>query len=84
MDMPDSRLFDFDTNAIHWNQKASDEALRDYPEIYRNHLAIAIAIADWESNLDEDDRDFRKALRDVAAHLRQADFVPNGVLMPTS
>lgn len=82
LDFDDSELADFDPARL-------NQALTDHPAVMLNHLRIAVSLDDWasnlerdETNLDEDfERGFVKALREVAAHLRQSDYVPGGAML---
>lgn len=76
------RLADFDEDRI-------SEALAAHPELYLNHLRMAEHITGWAKRLERENQDgaagglfdytqFIEALREVAAHLRQADWVPGG------
>lgn len=87
MTMPsDVQLFDFETSQLaDWDDERAQEALRDHPDVYRSHLLIARWAEGWADRLvespdDEDYGDYVAALMEVAAHLRQADFVPGGAL----
>jgi hypothetical protein len=86
MTLTDDQLFDFDKDRIEWSTEAADTALAEYPDLYRNHLAIALWLDRWQQQLDSglgDFNEFRSALREVAAHLRQADCVPTGPIYRT-
>ena len=40
-DVPDDQLFDFDkSELLYWDQERAEALLAQYPELYRNHLAI--------------------------------------------
>lgn len=89
MRLIDQELLDFDTRILaHWDEARVEQALRETPELYRNHLVIARWLDDWIEGLEDqadhtDDRvndGFIAALREVRAHLRQADLVPAGIL----
>jgi hypothetical protein len=86
--MPTPNLFDFDTDRLAgYDPVRVDRALREHSAIYVNHLQVAQWLQGWAERLDEqadsrrDDTDFIRALREVAAHLRQADLVPGGPLL---
>lgn len=88
--MPTPDIFDFDTEKLaDYNPDRIERVLLDHPGVYVNHLFIADHLAEWSSRLSdgalERDSDFNrgyaKALREVAAHLRQGDYVPNGAFM---
>jgi hypothetical protein len=85
--LSEEQLLDFDRGRLaHWSQERQDAALTDHRELYLNHLAIAKHLDFWVTNLDSrpalegGDEDFIRALREVAAHLRQGDYLPDGVL----
>ena len=86
-DLTDAELFDFDKNRLaHWDEARVAEALEEFPELYRNHLTIAIWMQGWAERLEEDAdsefaRGYARAVREVTAHLRQADLVPGGALL---
>lgn len=85
MSVSDDRLLDFDASRlVHWDTTDVKRLLAEYPELYRNHLGIAKLLDSWVDRLDADDdgnnAGFAQALREVAAHLRQGDLLPSGVL----
>jgi hypothetical protein len=91
MPLTDEELFDFDRKRLgSYNKKWTDEVFAEMPDLYRNHLTIAKWIDGWRERMrdggpgDLRSEEFRKgsafALREIAAHLRQADFVPGGAL----
>lgn len=81
-------LLAFDRSKLaHPEQEPTDWALSNFRDLYLNHLVIARHLDRWAENLEEGfglDAEFRRgvvhALREVAAHLRQADYVPSGTL----
>ena len=86
--MPTPDMFDFDTYRLaDYDPARVRKALREHPAIYVNHLEVAQWIEGWAERLEpyggdsSDDSDFVKALREVIAHLRQADLVPGGPLL---
>lgn len=82
--MPTPDIFDFDTDELAaYNDAHIDAALKSEPTLYLNHLRIAKHIDGWVESLeaDDDDPEYVKALRTVAAHLRQGDYLPDGVLL---
>lgn len=92
MERTDEQLLDFDTTDLaNWNLQAATAALAgEHGSLYRNHLAVAEWIASWSQNLrdgeflenpSEFNEGFTRALAEVAAHLRQADLLPGGVLL---
>ncbi|WP_037219204.1 hypothetical protein [Rhodococcus sp. JG-3] len=84
--MPSPTYFDFDTtNLEDYDPERVATALREHPAIYLNHLELAQHLTNWADRLDVDipkkDEDgiaYTDALREVAAHLRQADYIPGG------
>jgi hypothetical protein len=85
---PDEVLLSFDTSRLaNYSQVNAEKALVDYPDVYRSHLLIAHWVDKWIGEMAEDptlsgasQEGFVKGLREVAAHLRQADFLPGGRL----
>ncbi|MGW3072362.1 hypothetical protein [Kitasatospora sp. NPDC001132] len=88
----DEQLLDFDKDRLaHWNQADAEQALAgERADLYRNHLAIAHWIDGYAQRLEEGEfaenpTDFNKGylegIRDLAAHLRQADLLPDGTLL---
>ena len=89
----DEELLDFDKSRLaDWDGKRAAEALEQMPELYRNHLTVAKWIDYWREDVEEQTEsgislrgdEFHKgmvqALRDIAAHLRQTDLLPTGIL----
>ena len=85
--MPTPRIFDFDENDLAlYEPEEIDRILETHPAIYINHLGMARFLEKWADRLDADrtmpaqEREpaYAEALRTVAAHLRQGDFVPGG------
>lgn len=88
--MPTPEIFDFDTESLaDYNPNRIELVLLDHPGVYVSHLFIANHLEGWASRLlegalerDSDfNRGYGKALREVAAHLRQGDYVPSGAFM---
>lgn len=86
MPIPDQLDFDSERLAMYEEGRVR-EALTEHPSLYINHLEIAQHLSGWAERLEEDarpalDPEFTKgyveALREVAAHLRQADYAPGG------
>ena len=84
----------FETDGLaDFSQDRLNEKLAELPELTTNHLQVAVALDTWATNLDFDvkrsaalgetkyNEGFAAALRDVAAHLRQCDFLPGGDLL---
>lgn len=81
MPIPEALQFPTD-NLAHFDQARIDRALTESPELYLNHLRIAKHLDSWsESSAADDDADFAQALREVAAHLRQGDYLEDGILL---
>jgi hypothetical protein len=84
--LSEDQLLDFDRSRLaSWSQERQHQALADHRELYLNHLTIAKHLDFWIGNLDAqpslhaDQEEFIAALREVAAHLRQGDYLPDGV-----
>ncbi|MEH3157296.1 MAG: hypothetical protein PGN29_19085 [Gordonia paraffinivorans] len=92
MSQPDYLSFDRD-NLADFDQERLDQALADKPELTENHLKIALSLETWADNFEHDvaerpsmedsdyNRGYREALREVAAHLRQCDYLPGGDML---
>lgn len=92
MSMSDEQLLDFDKERLaHWDEERVAHTLAgENGAIYRNHLEIAQWIDSWIERMDERDagrrtlehqRGLVAGVREIAAHLRQADFVSDGDLL---
>ncbi|ARV80832.1 MULTISPECIES: hypothetical protein [Mycobacterium] len=88
--MPAPDIFNFDdSNLATYDPKKINRVLSEQPALYINHLRIARSIAGWADRLDADattsgaefQRGYAKALREIAAHLRQADYVEGGPMI---
>ncbi|WP_078314737.1 hypothetical protein [Mycobacterium sp. D16Q16] len=87
--MPTPDIFDFDAeNLAGYDQDVIDKILVEQPALYVNHLRIARSIRGWASRLQgshtgdkEFQRGYVRALREVAAHLRQGDYVEGGPMI---
>lgn len=89
--MPTPKIFDFDPERLaDYDSNRIDQLLAEHPATYADHLAIALHISGWaermeqraiEKDTGEFDRGYAKALREVAAHLRQGDYAPSGAFM---
>lgn len=88
--MPTPDIFDFDPDQLaDYNPDKIATILIEQPALYMNHLRIARSIRGWASRVREtaagDDNAFRRgyeqALREVAAHLRQGDYVEGGEMI---
>ncbi len=87
--LTDEDLLNFDHDAIeHFDLDDAQDALDEYGDVYRAQLVTAHWLDRWAKRLgDVDsiddpkfDEGFAKALREVAAYLRQGDLIPGGVL----
>lgn len=86
--MPTPDLFDFDPERLTDYQPARvRHALTHHSTIYVNHLEIAQWLEHWADSMEElqaparEDGGFIDALLQVAGHLRQADFVPDELIL---
>ncbi|WEH40791.1 hypothetical protein [Streptomyces sp. AM 2-1-1] len=95
MAISDEQLLNFDKERLaHWDEGRAEHTLAgEHGAIYRNHLEIAHWIDDWVENMERNDvghrtpeqtEGFIKGVREIAANLRQADLVPNGILLQGS
>jgi hypothetical protein len=86
----DAELLDFDGSRLEdWSEDTARRLLEEQPVIYRNHLEIAKWIDGWVERMHRDARDefqagYEKGVREIAAHLRQGDLVPQGALLNDS
>jgi hypothetical protein len=93
MALTDEELFDFDRKRLDgYQEKWVNEVLETMPDLYRNHLTVAKWIDHWREGLEEaatsptaggfEDhyKGMVEVLLEIAAHLRQADLVPGGIL----
>lgn len=87
--LTDQDLLNFDRDAIqHFDLDDAKDALDEHGDVYRAQLVAAHWLDGWAERLTETDpiddpkfdEGFAQALREVAAHLRQGDLVPGGVL----
>jgi hypothetical protein len=85
MDRSDEALLDFDPEVlVSWDPDRTRRLLAEQPDLYGNHLAIARFIDGWLERLlndaqpDDFNRGFAEGLREIAAHLRNADFTAEG------
>jgi hypothetical protein len=86
----DDELLGFDPSTLAgFDEDRTRRALADHPDLYRNHLLIALWLDGWITRNREGlhgrewtdvDQGFEMALRDIRAHLRQADLLPGGIL----
>lgn len=76
--VPTPSIFNFEATTLYNEDKAA-EALSTHPALYVNHLSIAQRLEQWGEQLvgtEGFQAGFKDALLDVAAHLRQADYLP--------
>lgn len=91
--MTDDQLLDFDHSRLaHFDLEEARSTLARLGDVYRAQLVAARWIDGWRDRMErrgespthlrsEDyDAGFDQALREVAAHLRQGDLVPGGIL----
>lgn len=91
--LSDRDLLDFDASRIaHFDREEARRTLSgEHAEVYRAQLVVARWIDQWREGVTGDAflarergpewmKGFEEALREVAAHLRQGDFVPGGTL----
>lgn len=86
--MPTPDIFDFEPTSG-YDQDAVDRLLVEQPALYLNHLRVALALSQWSSRMAEHGgglsedyrRGYAQALREVAAHLRQGDYVEDGEMI---
>jgi hypothetical protein len=87
--LTDNELLDFDLKRLGGLTREPRSILEEHGDAYRNQLVAARWIERWAEGLEGPrpdrpaDRYFdgmAEALRDVAAHLRQGDLLPGGVV----
>jgi hypothetical protein len=92
MEKTDEQLLDFDKSRLaDWNPERADAALAgEHGALYRNHLEIAQWIDGWVERMEEGREaasapefqdGFVQGVREIAAHLRQTDLLPDGVIL---
>lgn len=87
--MPTPLAFDFDAQSLSsYDPETVERLLAEQPALYINHLRMARCIRGWADRMGESpsgneefNRGYAKALREVAAHLRQGDYVEGGIMM---
>ncbi|WP_237295674.1 hypothetical protein [Streptomyces violaceoruber] len=93
--MSDEHLLDFDKERLeHWDGEHAARLLQGSDAaMYRNHLEIAQWIDGWVDEMEasasanlnpEHEKGVITGVRAIAAHLRQADLLPDGVLLQGS
>jgi hypothetical protein len=90
MPLTDDELFDFDHNRLdEFDLGAAQHRLAEKGDTYRTQLVAARWIDGWRERMEEDEgsmqsedwhEGFNYAMREIAAHLRQGDLLPGGVL----
>jgi hypothetical protein len=91
--LTDDELLDFDLTRLDGFETAPRTLLQRHGDLYRNHLVVARWLMRYHDDrsrravsaaLGDRGTDFEKgaldSLRDIAAHLRQGDFLPGGRL----
>jgi hypothetical protein len=86
--MPTSEIFDFDTGDMDYREEKATDALLSHPAIYINHLEMARRLIVWTDRARKLDmggieftNGFCRGLEEVAAFLRQGDFVPDSTFL---
>lgn len=81
--MPTPDIFDFDTDSLaRFDDARMNTALTSEPVTYLNHLRIAKWLDGVATDREaDDDTDYARALREIAAHLRQGDLLDSGILI---
>ena len=94
MTLPDEDLLDFDIKRLGGLKRSPRSLLEEHGDAYRLQLMSARWIEHWAIGLEESENSpttlegqgqryyegMMEALREIAAHLRQGDFLPGGVL----
>ena len=90
MPLADDELFDFDhSRLVNFDLESARRQLAENGDSFRAQLIAALWIEGWRRRAAEDElptqndawrEGFDTALREVAAHLRQGDLIPGGVL----
>jgi len=94
--MADPYDFERERLAPQWTQEREDHARAEWPDTYLNHLVVAMLLNEYADRLEGDQHQaeeegsssgeyFRGIVwgyRNIAAHLRQSDFLPGGELYP--
>lgn len=87
--MPTPNFLDFDTDGLDGDANQVAQALSRQPATYVNHLLIALHLDTRATQTvqggpgpdDQQSQGYIKAMREVAAQLRQGDFLPGGALL---
>jgi hypothetical protein len=87
----DEQLLDFDVKALPYGDRIDvHQLLAQHPAVYRSHLHQAAWLFAYADRLEAHSEDFLEedggagrifTLRDIATHLRQGDFLPDGPLL---
>jgi hypothetical protein len=90
MSLTDDDLFDFDhARLVHFDLESARRQLAENGGTFRAQLVAALWIEGWRQRAAGDElptqsddwrEGFDTALREVAAHIRQGDLIPGGVL----
>jgi hypothetical protein len=90
MPLTDDELFGFDhSRHADFDAAAAKRRLAEQGGAYRAQLVAARWIDGWRERMEEDEgsmqsedwhEGFNYAMREIAAHLRQGDLLPGGVL----
>lgn len=82
MTSSDDQLLDFDASKYaHYDESEARQNLEAHGDLFRGQLRVARSLDTWALRLpDEGDADFRSALNEVAAHIRQGDYLPGAAM----
>jgi hypothetical protein len=91
--LTDEALLDFDHKRLaHFDAREARRTLTEQRDVFRAQLVAARWIDGWRERMadrsespthlrsPEYDEGYHDALREVAAHLRQGDLIPGGIL----
>jgi len=89
MAFTDKELLDFDTSSLAgYQSERLEDALKTQGDVFRAQLGAAVWIDGWRRRFSDrslTERTFEEgvdfALREVVAHLRMGDLLPDGVLI---
>ncbi|WNG80179.1 hypothetical protein C6A86_018205 [Mycobacterium sp. ITM-2016-00316] len=87
--MPTPSIFNFDADNLGaYEPEKTDKLLTEQPAVFLNHLRVAQALRGWAKRAEdrtfgseEYQKGYIRALREVAAHLRQGDYVEGGEML---
>jgi hypothetical protein len=84
----DEELLNFDREGIEdWDEAGAMVLFVEQPDLYRNHLAVALYLDGWAAKVEEHERasssaqfsrGYVEALRQLAAYLRKGALLPGG------